>query len=290
MSDRTAFEDVTKRKGTTGEPLSGGALHEETAGEAGFRAGDTPVHRAVRDHYAGVALSSSGCCSSDAADCGCGDTPYAVRLYDGELLQSLPDDVTTMSLGCGDPVTIASLKPGETVIDLGSGAGLDCFLAARQVGGGGLVIGVDMTPAMIEKARASRAKLGLAQVEFRQGYIEAIPVKDGVADVVMSNCVINLSPDKAAVFREAFRVLKPGGRIAVSDIVTEGHFSDADQADLNSWAGCVSGAIDVNLYTGLLAAAGFIDIKVVDQGLIDDRTATGGPRVYKARVTASKPI
>ncbi|MCB0252081.1 MAG: methyltransferase domain-containing protein, partial [Anaerolineae bacterium] len=172
--------------------------------------------------------------------------------YDADLLDGLPADVTGLSLGCGDPVTIAGLAPGERVLDLGSGGGIDCFLAARQVGPTGHVIGVDMTPAMLATANANKERMGVANVEFRQGQIEALPVDNAAVDVVMSNCVINLAPDKLAVFREAYRVLRPGGRIAVSDIVTEGEFSDELRADLARWAECVTGATNAATYTALM--------------------------------------
>jgi len=206
------------------------------------------------------------------------------------ILEGLPLDVTALSLGCGDPVTIATLQPGETVLDLGSGGGIDCFLAARRVGETGHVIGVDMTPDMLSKARASKDKLGVQNVEFRLGQIEALPVADNSVDVIMSNCVINLSPDKASVFREAFRVLKPGGRVAISDIVTEGEFSPELRAQTDKWAECVTGAIDVNAYTGVMREAGFSDILVVDKVTADDMIThqEGMPRIFSARITGSK--
>lgn len=253
------------------------------------------IHNAVRDHYAGIArqadpelkLSAASCCGdSSAASCSCNST-----VYDPALLQNLPASVTDLSLGCGDPVTIAALRPGETVLDLGSGGGIDCFLAARQVGPQGHVIGVDMTPEMLERAEANRIRLGMANVEFRRGQIEALPVEDATVDVIMSNCVINLSPDKAAVFREAFRVLKPGGRIAISDIVTVGDFSAEQRAQLDQWAGCVTGAIDVGDYTDLMRSAGFVEITVVDKADADAivTPAPGTPRILSARITARKP-
>lgn len=242
------------------------------------------IHDIVKERYGSIAASGGSCCG-EGASCN-------TQLYDGALLEGLPESVTALSLGCGDPVTIAGLKAGETVVDLGSGGGIDCFMAGRQVGPTGHVIGVDMTPDMLAKAEASKARMGVTNVEFRKGQIEALPVDSDTVDVIMSNCVINLSPDKAAVFREAFRVLKPGGRIAVSDIVTEGDFSPELRADAARWAECVTGAIDVGEYTGLLRAAGFEAIEVVDKA---DATAIVGrqdgmPRLFSARVTARKPI
>ncbi len=241
-----------------------------------------PIHEAVRELYGAIAANGGICC---------GDESSSPQLYDAGLLEGLPADVTGLSLGCGDPVTIAGLRPGEVVLDLGSGGGIDCFLAARQVGETGFVIGVDMTPAMLEKAEASRARMGIRNVEFRRGQIEALPVDDASVDVIMSNCVINLSPDKAAVFREAFRVLKPGGRIAVSDIVTEGDFNDTLRADIAKWAECVTGAIDAAEYVALIEAAGFTDIQVVDKADADSivKPQSGMPRLYSARITARKP-
>lgn len=246
----------------------------------------TEVHSAVQAHYGAIATSGGSCCGS--GDDGCG---APVQLYDTALVADLPVEVTGLSLGCGDPVTIASLQPGEQVLDLGSGGGIDCFLAAKQVGETGYVIGVDMTPAMLRRANENKQRLGAHNVEFRRGQIEALPVVANSIDVVMSNCVINLSPDKRAVFAEVFRVLKPGGRVAVSDIVTEGEFDDALRANLDQWSACVTGAIDVRDYTGLMREAGFSEIAVVDkagaEGFVEP--TPGMPRVFSARVTARKP-
>ena len=229
------------------------------------------IREAVRERYANYATSSESCC--DTSSC-CGgeanasmpgvETNHANLLY-GESANELPVDVTGLSLGCGDPVAIASLQAGETVLDLGSGGGIDCFFAAKAVGETGYVIGVDMTDEMLSKANANKAQMGVTNVEFRKGYIEDLPVKDNTIDIIMSNCVINLSPDKSSVFSEAIRVLKPGGRVSISDIVSEGEFSDALRADMSKWAECVTGAIDVNDYTGLMREAGFVDIEVVDK-------------------------
>ena len=259
-----------------------------------------PIHEAVRNHYGAIARSmdeqkaasccgpspaESSCCGDGAADNECGGS----RFYDAQLLEGLPVDVTGLSMGCGDPITIASLKPGETVLDLGSGGGIDCFLAVKQVGGTGKVIGVDMTPDILAKANANKARLGVTNVEFRRGQIEALPVEDKSVDVVMSNCVINLSPDKPAVFREAYRVLKPGGRVSISDVVTEGEFSPEMRARTDEWVGCLTGAIDVDRYTGMMREVGFKDITVVDKVTDpDSEPQPGMPRVFAARVTAYK--
>jgi SAM-dependent methyltransferase len=201
--------------------------------------------------------------------------------------------VTGLSLGCGDPITLAALEPGQTVLDLGSGAGIDAFMAARQVGPAGRVIGVDMTLAMLEKANRNQAQLGMDNVEFRHGYIEALPLEDNSIDVIISNCVINLSPDKPAVFREAFRVLRPGGRLAVSDMVTQGRFTPQERADTSAWAGCISGAEDVGDYVAAMRAAGFVDVSVRDKvapevELANTLALDGPPRLFSARVTAVK--
>jgi arsenite methyltransferase len=256
---------------------------------------DNSIHESVKEHYSAIALSqSASCCSSSpnsssaCCETGCGTE---VKLYDDVLLQGLPLGVTGLSLGCGDPVSIATLRAGETVLDLGSGAGIDCFLAARQVGESGTVIGVDMTPAMLQKANENKAKMAVQNVEFRKGQIEALPVDDNSIDVVISNCVINLSPDKLAVFREAFRVLKPRARVSISDIVTEGEFSPELQADRSRWAECITGAIDANAYIQLMQDAGFIEISVVDKLNADAivKPQAGMPRIYSARISAYKP-
>ncbi|MBI3738938.1 MAG: arsenite methyltransferase, partial [Chloroflexi bacterium] len=214
---------------------------------------------------------------------------------------------SSVSYGCGDPVTIASLQPGQTVLDLGSGAGLDCFFAAKKVGAAGRVIGVDMTPEMIARARSSAKRLNLDNVEFRQGYLEELPVDSNSVDVIISNCVINLAPDKAKVFKEAFRVLKPGGKLAVSDIVTDGPLPEAIKKSLSAWAGCIAGALDVKEYQAAMESAGFANISVTptyfDDAMIDEAVRDLGTSVdlksfsrqkisktvFSARITASKP-
>lgn len=244
------------------------------------------IHAVVQGRYGAIARGeNASCCGGD------GGGSCSAPLYEASMLEGLPIDVTGLSLGCGDPVTIADLREGETVLDLGSGGGIDCFLAAKRVGASGYVIGVDMTADMLAKANANKAKLGVTNVEFRGGQIEALPVDEGSIDVIMSNCVINLSPNKPAVFREAFRVLKRGGRLAISDIVTEGDFSPELRAQMDKWADCVTGAIDVTDYVGMMQAAGFTDIQVVDKTDASEIVSVqaGMPRVFSARITARKP-
>lgn len=248
------------------------------------------IHNAVMQRYGEIARRAGSCCSVESTltgdDCEC-----SADLYDATTLEGLTSDVTQLSLGCGDPVAIAGLQPGEIVLDLGSGGGIDCFLAAQRVGPEGYVIGVDMTKDMIKRANANRIKMGVTHVEFRHGQIEALPVEDASVDVILSNCVINLSPDKAAVFREAFRVLKPGGRVSVSDIVTEGQFSPALQQDMERWAACVVGAIELDEYLALLEQTGFAAVKVPSKVSADEmiERQSGMPALYSARITARKP-
>ena len=216
----------------------------------------------VRNYYGKLAESAptSACCGGQT---GAAERIDSTRLlYDAAEIADLPQEVKALSAGCGDPVTLASLEPGQTVLDLGSGGGIDCFFAAQKVGEEGHVIGVDMTPAMLEKARANLARLAFDNVEFRLGEIEHLPVPDESIDVVLSNCVINLSPDKDQVFREAFRALKPGGKLAVSDIVSDGLLPAEVQNDSQSWCACVSGAISARAYSEGLASAGFEDISI----------------------------
>lgn len=261
----------------------------------------TPIHDVVREHYAKRITSNASCCGPSAGSCS--DS----ILYPVDLLATLPEGESAVSFGCGDPITLASLQPGQVVLDLGAGAGLDCFLAAKKVGETGRAIGVDMTPEMVARARSSAERLGIRNVEFRQGYLEDLPVESDSVDVVISNCVINLSPDKSKVFAEAFRVLKPGGKLAVSDIVTDGPLPEAIKHSLSLWAGCVAGAVDAKDYIAMMEAAGFSDIAVTptffDKETIDAAIQELGKEiglesvsrdalyktVYSTRITARKP-
>jgi SAM-dependent methyltransferase len=225
------------------------------------------IHQTVQEYYGARARSATGCCGPDNACCGGDVNDVAIPLYAAAELTGMPAEVAGFSLGCGNPTAIAALQPGEVVVDLGSGGGLDVFLAARQVGPAGFVYGIDMTDDMLALARANAAKLGAHNVEFRKGHIEEIPLPDDSADVILSNCVINLSPDKGQTLHEAFRVLRPGGRLAVSDVVVDGTLADLPVSEAQvraalSWAGCIAGALTVAQYRALLAEAGFGEIVV----------------------------
>jgi ubiquinone/menaquinone biosynthesis C-methylase UbiE len=230
--------------------------------------------RAPWNAQAAAAAQPASCCGPSNSSSSCGtssccstDDIANVSLYDAADLSLVPDDMSAMSWGCGNPTAIAALKPGEVVLDLGSGAGLDVMLAARKVGPTGFAYGVDMTDEMLALARRNAEKAGATNVEFRKGHIEAIPLPDQTVDVIISNCVINLSPDKHQVLNEAYRVLRNGGRLAVSDIVVDGRLDDLPVSEEQirtalSWAGCIAGALTIDQYKELLAAAGFQDIRV----------------------------
>jgi SAM-dependent methyltransferase len=218
------------------------------------------VHAAVRSRYGAIAksLGQTSCC---APAC-CGGDPITSDLYSASEIQDVPADAVSASLGCGNPTALAQLGPGETVLDLGSGGGIDVLLSARRVGPGGKVYGLDMTDEMLALARENQKKAGATNVEFLKGTIEAIPLPDHSVDAIISNCVINLSSDKDAVFREAFRVLKPGGRFAVSDVVVRGDVPADVRRNMELWVGCVAGALEESDYASKLREAGFADVEV----------------------------
>ena len=276
------------------------------------------IKEAVRESYGKIAKSTSvvteissapSCCDQTDTStekipavscCGPGITPEqisAIMGYSKEDILSVPDGAN-MGLGCGNPVALASLKPGETVVDLGAGGGFDSFLAAKQVGETGQIIGVDMTPEMVSKARMNAEKKGTKNIEFRLGEIEHLPVADNRADIIMSNCVINLSPDKSSVYREAFRVLKPGGRLAISDVLATAPLPKEIQKDLALLAACIGGAATIDDTEKMLEEAGFEDIKITPKDesrkLISQwapaESKNAGDYVVSAYIEAVKPI
>jgi SAM-dependent methyltransferase len=262
------------------------------------------LREAVRTKYANRALqvSEGGACCGSAS----GRSPVTSDLYTGDEVEQLPDDAVKASLGCGNPTALASLSQGEVVLDLGSGGGIDVLLSAKRVGPTGFAYGLDMTDEMLALARRNAVEQGATNVEFLKGHIEDIPLRDNLVDVVISNCVINLSADKGRVLREAFRVLKPGGRFAVSDVVAQGAIPPDLRRDMEAWVGCIAGALEEGEYRNLLEAAGFegIDIEVTrvydareiaenrgsewDQSALARFDAAGG-RMVSAFVRARKP-
>jgi arsenite methyltransferase len=252
--------------------------------------GHEQVTERVRDRYAAIARRAGsahddGCCGGG---CGCASAPsdeglvFGAGLYDAEERTSLPSEAVAVSLGCGNPTAVAELRPGETVLDLGSGGGIDVLLSARRVGPSGRAYGLDMTDEMLELARRNARAEGATNVEFLKGRIEAIPLADDSVDVVISNCVVNLSPDKPRVFREVRRVLRPGGRIGISDVVAEDRLSPAERAERGSWVGCIAGALSVGEYEDALRAAGLVDVEV----RLTHRIADG---LHSATVRARRP-
>jgi arsenite methyltransferase len=223
---------------------------------------DTTIQTAVQEKYGAIAKSvgATGCCGPLAC-CGGGD-PITTDLYSEAETQSLPADAVAVSLGCGNPTALLALEAGQTVLDLGSGGGIDVLLSAKRVGPTGKVYGLDMTDEMLALARENQKKAGATNVEFLKGTIESIPLPDHSVDVIISNCVINLSSDKDAVLREAFRVLKPGGRFAVSDVIVRGEVPADVRRNMELWVGCIAGALKDTEYKSKLAAAGFTDIEL----------------------------
>jgi SAM-dependent methyltransferase len=261
------------------------------------------IKEIVKEGYTKIAKQGSSCCGPTSSCCGGVDLAEDISSkigYSEEEIKGVPAG-SNLGLGCGNPVALASLQEGETVLDLGSGAGFDCFLAANKVGKKGKVIGVDMTPEMVEKAKENAKKSNYGNVEFRLGDIEKLPVGDGSIDAVMSNCVINLSPNKGKVFKESFRVLKPGGRLTISDIVLLQDLPDFIKKSIEAYIGCVSGAIMKDEYLQKMRSAGFRDVRVIDETafpielITNDPTAKGiidnlGIGLNEARGVASSVV
>jgi arsenite methyltransferase len=250
------------------------------------------IREAVRQRYAEAAMAPSagaaGCCGPAESPCGCGantladkgEEIFGAELYSGEERDSLPDAAKLASLGCGNPTAVAELHEGETVVDLGSGGGIDVLLSARRVGPAGKAYGLDMTDEMLELARRNQLAAGVENVEFVKGTIERIPLPDESVDVVISNCVINLSPDKPQVFREAARVLRPGGRFAVTDIVADPQMDAATRGDLRQWTGCIAGALTEEDFRRQLAAAGLEAIEISETHRVHEHA---GSAIVRAR-------
>ena len=250
---------------------------------------DREIKKFVRDRYGEIASSDTACCPR----CSCGANPIEQAAsvgYSRAEIESVPASAV-MGLGCGNPTALADLKEGETLLDLGSGGGLDVFLAAQKVGKHGYVIGMDMTQEMVERARRAARLHGYENVEFKVGEIENLPVESDSIDVIISNCVINLSPDKSAVYREAFRVLKPGGRMLISDLVTEGELPDRIKRSFAAWAACIAGALERETYLETIRRAGFQDVAIVAEYSFGEPGMKEGlkGKIISVQVRAHKP-
>lgn len=235
------------------------------------------IHLEVRDHYAAAANVAE---TGQSACCGPDNSKWGLAHYDE--VDELPGAATLASLGCGNPTAVAELREGETVLDLGSGGGIDVLLSSKRVGPTGYVYGLDMTPEMLTLARRNATEAGATNVEFLEGQIEHVPLPDASVDVIISNCVINLSPDKPAVFAEMYRVLRPGGRLGVSDVITDDHLTDTERLERGSFVGCIAGALAITQYENGLRDAGFTDVTIT-------RTVTVGDGVHSAIIKATKP-
>lgn len=242
------------------------------------------IKKIVRENYGKVAQQESSCCGA------CGPAPKISQKigYTSEELTAVPQGAN-LGLGCGNPTALASLKEGETVLDLGSGAGFDCFLAANKVGKKGKVIGIDMTPEMVAKAQENARKGNYPNVEFRLGDIEKLPVSDNSVDIVISNCVINLAPDKKQVFKEIFRVLKPGGRLMIADIVLLEKLPDSVRKSVEAYVGCLAGAVEKDKYLAFIKEAGFNDVEVMAENTIPIESMIDDPVVKKIMENLKMP-
>ena len=247
---------------------------------------DTDVREAVRERYAAAATTTSdGCCGGSE---GCGPTDatavFGESLYDRDSLGEVPGAALELSLGCGNPTAVAELHEGEAVLDLGSGGGADVLLSARRVGPTGKVYGLDMTDEMLDRARAHGEQAGVANVEWLKGYIEDMPLPDAAVDVIISNCVINLSADKPQVIRESFRVLRPGGRFAVSDVIADPDMDEQTRRDMAQWTGCIAGALTREEFQNALSEAGFTDVEIRETHRVHEHA---GSAIIRARKPAS---
>ena len=248
------------------------------------------IRQAVQQKYGEIATAvKSGGAACCGPSCCSTDDPITGNLYKKDQISGLPTEAITASLGCGNPTALIDLREGETVLDLGSGGGIDVLLSARRVGSAGKVYGLDMTDEMLELARDNQRRAGVGNVEFLKGDIQAIPLPSNSVDVVISNCVINLAPDKSQVLAEAFRVLKPGGRLAVSDVIVRGEVSPALRRDMELWVGCIAGALDEADYTAKLATAGFQDVDVETWRVYEGVATEGEGTFASAFIRARKP-
>ncbi len=256
---------------------------EETGGCCAPASED--LKEVVRERYAAAATDASGrdasCCANDAVITEEQRAVFGSNLYDEDDREALPEAAQLVSLGCGNPTAVAQLTEGQTVLDLGSGGGIDVLLSARRVGPTGKVYGLDMTDEMLELARSNQREAGVENVEFLRGEIEAIPLPDSSVDVVISNCVINLSGDKPQVLREAARVLRPGGRFAVTDVIADSDMSEETRADMQEWTGCIAGALTRDEFERDLTAAGFESIEIVETHRVHDQAASAIVRATK---------
>lgn len=252
---------------------------------------ENDVKKIVKERYAKIVGEGSSCCGPASSCCGSSDFAQEISRnigYSEEELKTIPEGAN-LGLGCGNPVALASLREGETVLDLGSGPGLDCFLASKKVGEKGKVIGVDMTPEMVKRARENAEKGGYKNVEFRLGEIENLPVSDNFVDVVISNCVINLSPAKEKVFKEAYRVLKPGGRLMVSDIVLLKELPQPIKESIDAYVGCIAGADTKDEYLKKIELAGFTNVEVIDETIFPIEFFASDPNIKKIIENIGQP-
>ena len=252
---------------------------------------DTQIKEVVRERYGELARSSSAgsdCCATDCCSGDEADLDSILPLYATDQTDGLPAEALAASAGCGNPHAIGTLQPGETVVDFGSGGGIDCFIAAKAVGEQGRVVGIDMTEDMIDLARSNAGRLGLGNVEFHLSEMESTPLEDGSVDAIISNCVINLAPDKDLVFREAYRILRPGGRLMVSDLVKIAEIPQEEAEDTANWVSCLAGTEMKDMYLGRMETAGFTDVQIVSSAPWKDEGWRSS--IHSMNISAVKPV